>query len=200
VKEPTPWAIHFKREAITQVVRPNAEIVPLKENGPAAGVLTSNGYQLAFTPTLFAHYQWIGAGDAPDMVSAAYTGVNPGIFNAQVRIMRYSGANVPVQLDGIRPNKVRYRRGEAGTIQVTLRNPAVAEQSVTVDGELTQELALTTPLPARAVPVPAGKTITVDLPFTAPRREYGCAARVRVKQGETLLAQEQEMFGVSDSL
>jgi uncharacterized membrane protein len=105
-----------------------------------------------------------------------------------------------VQLVTVSPNKVRYRDGEQGTVRVTLHNAAAMDQAVTLEGDLVQELALVTPLPTREVTVPGNKDTTLDLPFTAPTHEYGCAVRVRVLQGGKEIAQAQDMFNVADNV
>ncbi len=110
------------------------------------------------------------------------------------------GQEIGLQITRVFPNKVRYLRGEAGTLAVTLMNPGDAAQTVTLEGDLTQELARTTPLAPRQVTIPAGEGTTVNLPFTAPTHDYGCAARVRAKQGEAVLAEAQDVFAVADEL
>ena len=106
----------------------------------------------------------------------------------------------PITLVRVVSQKVRYRCGEPGVIQVTLHNAGDREATVTVEGEVVQELALSTPLTPQQATLAGLRDTVVAVPFTAPRHEYGAVAYIRVKQGETLLAQGQDMFGVSDSL
>ena len=109
-------------------------------------------------------------------------------------------ADPSVQLIRVFPGKVRYLRGETGGIRVTLKNIGLTAEVVTVEGGLTQELARVTALAPRQVTLPAGKEVTATLPFTAPDHDYGCEAQVRVRQGDTLLAQGRDMFAVADDL
>jgi len=106
----------------------------------------------------------------------------------------------PVQIVHVTTNKVHYLRGEAGSAQVTLTNTGAQALTLSLEGEITQELARATPFPAKAVTLPAGKELTVDFPFTAPMQDYGGVIAVRAVQGGTVLARGQEMFGVSDAL
>lgn len=106
----------------------------------------------------------------------------------------------PVQLVKIFPNKVRYQRGEQGTVQVVLHNTTATEQAVTLEGDITQELALVTPLPQRKVTVPANNDLAIDLPFTAPARDYGCAVSVRVMQDDKEIARALDMCNVAENV
>ncbi len=103
----------------------------------------------------------------------------------------------PVTVTRLQTDKVRYRQGEAGKLAVTLKNAGAETQAVNVEGELEQELARRTPLPGCALTVPAGGEATVELPFTAPAHDYGCAARIRVVQNGKMVSSGEEMFNVA---
>jgi len=109
-------------------------------------------------------------------------------------------ANTAVEITGLVTNKVRYLRQEAGVLRLTLHNTTATEQVVMVEGELVQELSRATPLTARPATVPAGQNATIEVPFSAPAGDYGCAVRIRVKQENTVLAQGQEMFAICDTV
>lgn len=102
-----------------------------------------------------------------------------------------------IQLVRVFPGKVRYLPNEKGSVQVTLRNTGATDEAVTVTAELVQELARVTPLAPQPATLPAEKETTVDLPFTAPAQEYGCAVRVQAMQNGTVLARAQDMFAVA---
>ena len=110
------------------------------------------------------------------------------------------GTGPVVEVVRVFPNKVRYSPNDAGSVKVTLRNTAATDQAVAVEGEIVQELTRLVPLPSRKVTVRAKGETEVDLPFTAPAHEYGCAVRVRVVQKGAVLARAQDMFAVADNV
>ena len=110
-----------------------------------------------------------------------------------------------VRLDGgmgltkVRPRKILYEPGEAGAVDVTVRNFTDQEMSGTLELTLTQELDRTDPQPGVPITVPAGQALEVALPFAGRTLQYGCEARVRVTQGEEVLDEVSDVFGVSNN-
>jgi len=97
------------------------------------------------------------------------------------------------------PNKLMYEPGEQGTLDVALLNYSAAVREVTLTTLLVQELALEIPVPAVTVSVAAGATKTAQIPFTAPKKEFGCEARVTVVAGGKALDSAGDVFNVSSN-
>jgi cephalosporin-C deacetylase-like acetyl esterase len=145
VKETCQWAFHLQRQAITHLVRPNAEVVPLREGGPTAGVLVGNGYQLAFTPTFFTFYRWIGSGvGTPDMVSGAYIAVRPGKSEASVRMVKNSGWTQKLDVLEIKGERADhlFPKGKPVKFEVKLRNRSDKEFAGTLNVTVTDHAGI----------------------------------------------------------
>ena len=98
------------------------------------------------------------------------------------------------------PDKLLYRRGEAGTVAVTVRNSSDQPMAGKLVLTLVHDLNTVRPAGERDVTVPAGQEMVVDLPFTCGQEEYGHEARVELRQGEKLLDVKSDVFNVCDSL
>jgi uncharacterized membrane protein len=103
-------------------------------------------------------------------------------------------------LTKVRPRKLLYEPGEAGVVDVTVQNFTNHEMSGTLQLTLTQELDRADPQPTGPVMVPPGQAAEVALPFPGRTLQYGCQARVRVTQGEAVLDEVSDVFGVSDNV
>ena len=174
VKDGCHWTWHLHRHTITHLVRSNAQVVPLSEGGPTSGVLTGNGYQVAFTPAFFTHYHWAGAGcGAPDMVSGAYIGVRPGKSEASVRIVKNSGWAQKLDVLAITGERTDhlFPKGEPVEFAVTLRNRADKEFSGSVDMVVTDHIGVepskTFTVPVKA-PANGESTVTWQATFDQP--------------------------------
>jgi hypothetical protein len=98
------------------------------------------------------------------------------------------------------PDKLLYRRGEAGTVAVTVRNSSDQPMAGKLVLTLVHDLNTVRPAGERDVTVPAGQEMVVDLPFTCGQEEYGHEARVELRQGEKLVDVKSDVFNVCDSL
>lgn len=98
------------------------------------------------------------------------------------------------------PNKLLYRRGEAGTVAVTVRNASDQPMAGKLVLTLVRDLNTARPAGESDVTVPAGQELTVEMPFVCGREEYGHEARVELRQGEKLLDVKSDVFNVCDSL
>lgn len=103
-------------------------------------------------------------------------------------------------LTKVRPRKILYEPGESGFVDVTVQNFMDQEVSATLELTLIQELDRADPQPGTPITVRAGQTLEVALPFTGRTLQYGCEARVRLIQGEQILDEVSDFFGVSDNV
>lgn len=98
------------------------------------------------------------------------------------------------------PNKLLYRRGEAGTVAVRVRNFTDQPMSGKLALSLVRELSTVRPAGELEVTVPAGQEQVVEMPFVCGHEEYGHEARVEVRQGGKILDANSDVFNVCDSL
>jgi len=176
VKARTQWTFHFKRKAITHLVKETRkhEVVPLSENGSTAAVLASNGYRLAFTPIFFTAYYWAGKGyDTPDIVSGAYIVVNPSKSEAQLRITKHSGwaQNMEVlAITGERADHL-FPKGKPVQFAVTLRNRSAKDYAGVLNVIVTNHIGVqptqTFRLPVKT-PAKGEATVTWHATFNQP--------------------------------
>ena len=135
----------------------------------------------------------VGDAAAKDSVSKDLTAVH--IYD--ITVHRLGGSLGVVK---VFPNKLLYRRGETGTVAVTVRNfcdqPMAGELALT----LVHDLNTARPAGGLAVVVPAGQEQVVELPFSCGQEQYGHEARVELRQGEKVLDVNSDVFNVSDSL
>jgi len=103
-------------------------------------------------------------------------------------------------LTKVRPRKLLYEPGEAGVVDVTVQSFAEEEMSGTLQLTLIQELDRADPQAGVPITVAAGEAVEVALPFGGRTLEYGCEARVRLTQGEEVLDEVSDVFGVSDNV
>jgi uncharacterized membrane protein len=98
------------------------------------------------------------------------------------------------------PNKLLYRRGETGTVAVTVRNFSQQSMSGKLALTLVRDLSTARPAGELDVTVEAGQELLVSMPFTCGREQYGHEARVELRQGEKRLDVNGDVFNVSDSV
>ena len=79
------------------------------------------------------------------------------------------------------PNKLLYRRGETGTVAVTVRNFTAQPMSGKLALTLVRDLNTTRPAGESDVTVPAGEELAMDMPFACGQAEYGHEARVELR-------------------
>lgn len=96
----------------------------------------------------------------------------------------------------VRPNKIRYREGEAGTVAVTVRNTTVREQTGELVVGLRHDLEPETSLGKQTVTVPpeGQQSATVSLPRLT--GQFGYAVRAEVTSGGKVADSGEDTFCV----
>ncbi|MBI2190590.1 MAG: hypothetical protein HYU36_01230 [Planctomycetes bacterium] len=88
----------------------------------------------------------------------------------------------PVAVTRLQADKVVYRPGENGVLQLQIRNFGEAPASVLLHPCLVRELSDAEPLPGQKVALDPGKEQELEIPFTA-RGRWGVAAHVGLESG-----------------
>lgn len=103
----------------------------------------------------------------------------------------------------VRPNKVRYRRYEAGTVRVGLENTASTRARLRLSCEIIKELHDTTKLatPQEWLCLGPGVQTAIDIPFVNDATEFGREVRVSlIDDSNATIDTCSEYFSVADNI
>lgn len=101
-----------------------------------------------------------------------------------------------VEITAVRPNKILYPEGEAGTASVTLATAQPAAQAVTLRATLLWGIDQSRALPEQVVTVPAKGSATAELAWAAPVARYGHELRVEALVNGAVTDTGRQCFGV----
>jgi hypothetical protein len=101
-----------------------------------------------------------------------------------------------VEITTVRPNKIVYPDGEAGTAAVTLTTAQPAAQAVTLRATLLWDIDQSHALPEQAVTLPAKGSVTAQIAWPAPAARYGHELRVEALVNGAVVDTGRQFFGV----
>ena len=127
--------------------------------------------------------------------NAAPTGVTPPFAVRNVRIETLS----PVKVVYARPDKIRYRPGEAAKAEVRVVNTADQPQTVEVRGSEVTDLDARHAIGTQTLTVPPAATNALAFPFTPSPVEYGRDLLVEIAQDGRVIESATDPFSVADN-
>ncbi|MGD0094246.1 MAG: hypothetical protein ABSE73_30430 [Planctomycetota bacterium] len=121
----------------------------------------------------------------------------PGLLLAMFCLGHSQGAEPqPLQVAGVRPDKILYDEKALVHGEVTVKNNAKAAQTVTVRAWLEWELDQATPAQESQLTVPPGQTAVAAFNWPAAPGKFGHALKAEVRLDNAVAASGEEYFSV----
>ena len=139
----------------------------------------------------FSDYNHLG-GDHPNSPTA-------GRIQVQAASLKVEKQPLSVGVSYARPVKIRYRPGDAALLETSLTNATAQMQTVRVRPALVDENDVTLPGPTQTVTIPALSTVSMLLPFTAPRSQGGYQADAQIVAGGKVVDAQGDVFADTDN-
>ena len=141
-------------------------------------------------------------GGKPVMVGAMYLGGTncaAGKIQIEKATLALEKVDIPITVSAARPDKVRYKHGEHGALEVRLVNAATTAQEVQLRPVIVDEDGqATSGTPVKFTVSPAAP-LSASVPFAVPTQDGGYEARAELLLAGKVIDQRGDVFAVSDS-